>query len=517
MKKIVAFFVCICLLCSLVNAQEYKNKTEDALLSLVSAPTFGDVGGEWTVIALARSGASVPDGFYASYYGRIEELLKKNNGILSERKMTEYSRVVLALTAIGKDPRNVAGYNLLAPLGDFSKVIFQGINGSLFALLALDSGNYEMPAGDASRAMYLEEILKSQHTDGGWGLGQESEADITAMALCAIHPYRETEGVKEAIEGGLSYISSTQNERGGFLGFGEETLESSAWVLIALSTLGISHEDERFVKEGNSTIDFLLSFSKDGAFSHTKGGEIDIMSTEQGLLALAALSRKNEGKAPLFQMEDAVDLVGNTEKENNRHRDVRVNPVTMAGKTFADISGHSAQTAIEDLASRGIINGKDENSFDPNSTMTRAEFATIVVRALGLPVREEASFLDVSPTDWFYGFVASASHYGIVNGVGEGKFNPYGTITREEAAVMVGRAASLCGLENTLGEAEIMDILTLFTDYPEVSSWAREKMAFCFDAGILSDEQMEILPKTAVLRFEIAEMLWNLLKISELI
>ena len=87
----------------------------------------------------------VPANYYDDYYARVEKYVKNCAGVLHERKYTEYSRVILALTAIGRDPSNVAGYNLLTPLGDFEKTIWQGLNGPIWALIALDSGSYDIP------------------------------------------------------------------------------------------------------------------------------------------------------------------------------------------------------------------------------------------------------------------------------------------------------------------------------------------------------------------------------------
>ena len=118
-----------------------------AYLQAQTAPTAGSIGGEWAVIGLARSGYPVPANYFDDYYARVEKYVKDCAGVLHERKYTEYSRVILALTAIGRDPANVAGYNLLTPLGDFEKTIWQGLNGPIWALLALDSGNYPVPYG----------------------------------------------------------------------------------------------------------------------------------------------------------------------------------------------------------------------------------------------------------------------------------------------------------------------------------------------------------------------------------
>lgn len=86
------------------------------LQAQVAEPGAGSIGGDWLVFGLVRSGVKVPQKYYDTYYNNVEAAVREKNGVLSERKYTEYSRTVLALTAIGKDPASVAGFNLLKPL-----------------------------------------------------------------------------------------------------------------------------------------------------------------------------------------------------------------------------------------------------------------------------------------------------------------------------------------------------------------------------------------------------------------
>jgi len=169
------------------------------------------------------------------------------------------------------------------------------------------------------------------------------------------------------------------------------------------------------------------------------------------------------------------------------------------------------------LAARNIINGKTDIAFEPRSTMTRAEFAAIIVRGLGLPAKSNAKFTDVTENDWFFAFVSTANFYGIVNGVSETEFNPNGTITREEAAVMVTRAAKLCGMNTETEVFEARDTLAEFVDYVKASDWSIASLAFCYDERIFSDAVMEIKPKEAVTRAEIAQMLFNTLSLAKLL
>ncbi|MEG1501504.1 MAG: hypothetical protein RR396_06055, partial [Clostridiales bacterium] len=147
--------------------------TAEYMYKTVKSPQVGSIGGEWAVISLARSGYNIPDEYYQKYYKTVEDYVKACKGELHDKKYTEYSRLIVALTAIGKDPSNVAGYNLLTALGDYDKTIWQGLNGPIWALISLDSGNYAMPQNpkakkQATRDMYVQRILECQLPDGGW-------------------------------------------------------------------------------------------------------------------------------------------------------------------------------------------------------------------------------------------------------------------------------------------------------------------------------------------------------------
>ena len=113
------------------------NKTVIYLQKHVKEPQISSVGGEWAVIGLARSGAKVPAAYFTDYYEIVEKEIRKKEGILHSRKYTEYSRVSLAMMAIGADPSNVGSYDILKPLLDTEKVLYQGINGPVWALIAL--------------------------------------------------------------------------------------------------------------------------------------------------------------------------------------------------------------------------------------------------------------------------------------------------------------------------------------------------------------------------------------------
>ena len=534
MKKIFLSSLCFMLIFPSVSAfaadqniGEIITDTADYIYELVKEPQVGSIDGEWTVIGLARSDAEIPEEYYQNYYHTAEKYIKDCTGVLHDKKYTEYSRVIIALTAIGKNPTEVAGYNLLMPLGDYEKTIWQGINGSIWALIALDCGNYEIPQNpdanvQATRQMYINNILENQNTDGGWSLsGNISDTDVTAMALQALSKYQGNEAVKGAIENALLFISESQEANGGFSSLGTANSESCAQMIVALCELGISLDDSRFVKNGNTILDGMLTYyGKGKGFKHTSDSMENQMATEQCLYALVAAKRFNDGKNSLYSMSDAISVSENTSQNtglSGKNPDVFKMSVVHPGKTFDDIKGQENHTAIEQLAERNIINGKTENSFEPQSTMTRAEFAAIMVRGLGLSIKGNATFMDVTENEWFYNYVNTAYYYSIVNGVSDTEFNPNGTITREEAAVMVARSAKLCGMDTAVKASEARDILAGFLVYVKASDWAVSSLAFCYDNKILPDDVMEINPKESVTRAEIAQMLYNMLSISRLI
>lgn len=291
--------------------EEAIEQTGKLLYESTKEPTLGSVGGEWMILGLARSDLDIPEEYFETYFQNASAYTAQQGGVLHAKKYTEYSRVILAMTAIGKDPTDVGGYNMLIPLADFEQTVFQGVNGPAFALLALDCAGYEIPenvAGttQATRDMYVDYIINAQLADGGWSLmGGEAEIDVTAMALQALAKYQDRKDVAEAVEKALDILSTRQNENGGYQYNATEQVssESVSQVIVALSELGISLEDERFVKNGNTLLDGLMQFWRnDGGFSHLVDGDTDLLATEQAFYAMVAADRILKGETSLYDM-----------------------------------------------------------------------------------------------------------------------------------------------------------------------------------------------------------------------
>ena len=287
-------------------------KTTGDFMGTLGTPTVNSTGGEWMVIGLARSGRPVP----AGYYDNVVEYVKAKadaNERLHPAKVTDNARVILALTAIGKDVTNVGGHNLLKGLDNMDYVQTQGINGPIFTLIALDSHNYPT-MGDVTREKLIQVILDAQLTDGGWALsGNDADPDMTAMAIQSLAPYyKANETVKAAVDKALETLSALQRNDGGFDSWGTVNSESCAQVIVALTALGIDPTaDSRFVKNGLTVLDALAGFYvTGGGFRHTANGDLDGMPTEQGYYALAAYYRFANAQTRLYDMSDVAIQTG---------------------------------------------------------------------------------------------------------------------------------------------------------------------------------------------------------------
>ncbi len=297
----------------------HETGSSQAALASKAGLTAGTSGGEWVALGLARSG-SISDTLAEQYaQAAYQYVKKKGSSTMSDSKSTENSRMILALTSIGKDPTDVAGYDLLEPLADLDYVKSQGINGPIFALIALDSHNYDIPKAatgktQTTREALIDAILAAQLSDGGWNVnGNGADADMTAMAIQALASYYSSNAkVKSAIDDALNRLSQMQEANGGYTSWGTANAESVAQVIVALTSLGIDPaSDGRFIKNGYSTLDALATFYNDkGGFKHSQSDTTSSngLATEQAYYALASWYRLKAGKTSLYDMSDVTTL-----------------------------------------------------------------------------------------------------------------------------------------------------------------------------------------------------------------
>ena len=305
----------------------------------------------------------------------------EKNGVLSTAKYTEYSRVILSLTSIGSDVTNVGSYNLLNYLSDFNKVKRQGINGPIWALIALDSNNYEIPTNEnpsnqTTRENLIEYIISKELSNGGWALiGNTPDPDITAMAVTSLAKYyNSNKEVKKSVDSAITALTKMQNSSGEFSSFGTVNSESTSQVIVALCSLGINPDtDKRFIKNGKSLVDILLSYYVGNGFSHTKGSNYNQMATEQGFYALVAYYRLCNNKNFLYNMTDVYEKPYDpTVTEATTTKPVESKPTVTNSTTHKNTTTNPTNTTnkTEIVYTTGSYNSTTENKTNPTYNNT---------------------------------------------------------------------------------------------------------------------------------------------------
>lgn len=304
---------------------EYKAILEATLENIyftVTDPRCDSTYGEWAVIAMARGGFK-DDAWYGRYLDAVRAKVDSCNGVLHSKKYTEYSRVILGLTAAGQDATKfntgTKTYDLVSPLlskqdnGEYWAA-YQGNTGTAFAIIALNSRNYLNNAeGRKARAGLLDTLLNAQNSDGGWNInGGGSGIDPTAMSLQALAPYYLSQGkydalgashtyaqLKSSVDRALAYLKTQRNDDYG-------SVEAAAQVVVALAALKRDAANDPILGDALSSV--LAYYDGDGVFVHDKvGSEADSqMSIEQAAYALVAYDRWKTGKTSLYDMTEGL-------------------------------------------------------------------------------------------------------------------------------------------------------------------------------------------------------------------
>lgn len=303
----------------------------DTVIDKVSAyilakDTNPDYSSIWNVIGLKRSGVSVPQSYIDTFYSNVIAYCEEADWQITKAKYSDYSKLIIALTAIGVDAQDVKGHNLFYYLSDYKNVSRQGNNGPIWALIALKCNpNYSIPENasaseQVTEALLIKKILNMQCTDGGWALvGTEGDSDMTGMAMQALCSYYgQRSDVTAALDRGMEWISQNQLKSGGFGTMNTETSESVAQIITALCGIGVDcKKDSRFVKAGKWPMTGLFQYyMSEGGFMHVAadaanngggtGGIIDGMATEQGFYATVAYRRLLNSDTFLYDMSDVT-------------------------------------------------------------------------------------------------------------------------------------------------------------------------------------------------------------------
>ncbi|MFD3157692.1 cell wall-binding repeat-containing protein [Haloimpatiens sp. FM7330] len=281
----------------------------------------GTWSSDWKTVAFNKSGLKLPNNYNKDYLNEKNKLLKESKGYFY--KVTDYERITLGVVAAGGDPTNVGGYNLLDKIYNYHdskkperELDFQGLNGVIYGLIALDTKNYEIPKNAKySRQYMLDYVLHHRNSDGGWDLnmnGSKSDVDITSMTLISLAPYHDYvsedgKKVKDAIEEAVNWLSKVQRKDGGFNSwFTENNSESCAQTIIGLCANGIDPTCSKFTKDRNLVENLLRFQQSNGEFYHLMDGSegVNGMSTEQAIQALISYRDFESKKGSIYWFDN---------------------------------------------------------------------------------------------------------------------------------------------------------------------------------------------------------------------
>ena len=359
--------------------EEYLNNVLEYVKAETYNPSLGSTYGEWAVLAEARGNVSASV-WYDKYLSNIAKSVASMNGKLdptsTQTKHTEYSRVILALTALGEDATKFTGsnstvYNLVEPLfeknGSTYRVSEQGNNGTAFALIALDSGNYyDNATGTTARNAWINSLLDAQISDGSWGIDADfpgSNVDMTAMVVQALAPYCSTNAnVKDAVDKAVKWLSAEYQKTGDY-----GSSESAAQVIVALSALGIDAKtDSRFQHNGISVLSNFLSYADPNSkgFLHDKqpNSTVNQMASEQAAYTLVAYDRYVNGSKRLYDMSDVT-------KRENADAQAVIDMINQIG--YVDESSYNAIAEARNAYNK--LSAADKEKVTNYNTLTAAE------------------------------------------------------------------------------------------------------------------------------------------------
>lgn len=287
------------------------------------------ISAEWYVIALSQSG----EYDLSVYKTALLKYLDKNE-VYSASSRQKYALALIAAGSTDVYIRNT----LNDSIGE------QGVVSWIFGLHLLNNGY-------SSDKYTLDEVkqklLSLQLADGGWAvMGSAGDVDITAMAVQALSPYYDREqAVRSAVDRALALLSSLQQTDGDYKSYGVGNPESTAQVLVAVSSLGIDClSDSRFVKNGNSLIDGIKKYRlSDGTFCHKLGGGYNETATAQAFYSMAAYIRMTQAKSGLFVL-DARDPQGLEPAETQTSVPIATGETSSTGVDTPSESQISAST-----------------------------------------------------------------------------------------------------------------------------------------------------------------------------
>ncbi|MBD7909933.1 MULTISPECIES: prenyltransferase/squalene oxidase repeat-containing protein [Clostridium] len=390
MKKIISRFLAIIFILSLVIAIPTKetvqaavdnNTLENMINTTVDYLVKKDAlyGNEWSVVAIARSKKSIPSSYYDKYYksveGKIMEEVKKAVPFTSDvaksdwTSITDAEKLVLALNSIGKDPKNVVGLNLVDLIWNREGLGNNGVSELAYALIALDSKNYEAPANSKNtRSSIITKMLSLRTGDGGFSwdnTAATADIDTTAMVVQALAKYYDRPEVKTAVDTCLNILKNNQTAKGDYVSvYGSQTYESpctAAQVVVALDNL---KKNPTLVQSGfvktMDLIDVMTSYYvQGGGFKNSSTDETpDNIASTQLLYALVSYERLLEGKNSLYDLIDVSVQAKQLEpqKEEPKVQQIEVQDRSVATNVTAGDTAKSSEVNEIKTGDNGSFN-----------------------------------------------------------------------------------------------------------------------------------------------------------------
>jgi len=509
----------------------YINAASRYELETVTAPTVSSIGGDWTVMSLLRglyTGADyinyIPSTYFSGYLDRVAAYVDQKNGDLDASKSSEWSKVILALTALGADIESVGngGYNFIEKLSEsFTFAKKQGINGPIWEIIAMNTGGYSfLGTGTEDTNTFgkmIDYILGMElSTAGGWSLSATAttpNADITGMTLQAIAPYYGNETLYagtgattsyadfcKAVERGIYTLSDIQQLNGGYGSWGTINSGSIAQVIVALTGLGIdplatnvglTNIDKTcsFVKSGstvdgvwtNNMIDALLTFWAAGTGSSPEVGgfklsttgsgstAVNAMATDQALYALIAYDRFRNREKTLYDMTDMSD----GQYRSMTAKSYIVTYILPDGSSYGTYSPYSTVTLTGSASAYATEDGYWNTQADGSGAgYAPGELLVMPEHNIVLYAQEKATQEKVYLN-------LSTEHIAYISGYDDGMFRPNADISRAEAAMLIYKLIDEPDKEAAYSGS--------FEDVPE-GAWYDQAVSYLQSYGIVTGD-----------------------------
>lgn len=301
------------------------------------------------------------------------------------------------------------------------------------------------------------------------------------------------EAVKAAIESGLDLVLDLQTPYGYYhlpISLLQDELSDNASLQIIVYPAGeniLQHLQDQFDVNIHAAMHFEIEIEREGVT--TQVSEFGRTFVERGIVFPGSVDAGSATAVIYLPDQNEIRFVPSLflEEDDNTTAMIKRNGNSMYAiidheKTFDDSRSHWAREDIELLASKLIINGVSDSSFAPDDELTRAQFAALIVRSLGILESEATgTYRDVSEDAWYAAAVSAASEAGIVTGYADGTFRPDEKITREQITVMLARTLAYA---EKAPDTDIR-VLEKFKDRSEISDWAQSGVSTSVKAGII--------------------------------